>query len=554
MNRTAPSLALGIRRGALAAFATLALGAACSDPEMDMPRPADVDLNALLGGLTDAVRADYTGDSDGGLAHVTYFTIKPMSPEWAALPKAEQVKLQKLQSSVLHSAKLAPADRIAGTEITGTLRTRDADGERVQEVVLKLPARWNGRLAVAGTPGTRSELASDAVLATWLLRRGFAYVAGNKGMTNGGADGNASLLKKAHATQHWGAMMLDLATWARDRIEAATGTAPERTYAVGLSNGGYQVRRALEIDHARVQAKKPRLFDGGLEWAGVYWPDLRVLDKDKDGKVSVDEFASATHLVASMDRAALAMGYPYDAGAKTTPQAYAESPRFSAAQAQMAGAGFRPESAILWGAYSLLFDALKVALPAWRGTGYYNITGYYYRADLLGHDDKDSAPYSIWAPMGMGHPPYYDYVASAPSGGWTADSVGWALKNANTGEFSVPLISLHGDRDALIGLPGNGEAYDAAVRAHGQAALHRLYVIQNGNHVDTHADGALDYDCNGKPGDEGAADELVPMQPYVERAFDLLTDWAEHGHAPPPSRTVPTDPKNDVLDSQKVVF
>lgn len=527
----------------------LALAACSSKPE---PRP--VDLDALLTGLSDAQRTDYSGDKDGGLAHVTYFSIKPMTPEYAALSKLEQGKLAKLQSSILHSAKLPPQDLVAGTEITGTLRVKDSDGERVQEVVLKLPAKWNGKLAVAGTPGTRSELASDAVLATWLLRRGFAYVAGNKGMTNGGADGNASLLRKTHATRAWGLMMLDLVEWARDRLEAATGEAPARTYAVGLSNGGYQVRRALEIDHARVQAGRPRRFDGGLDWAGVYWPDARVLDKDKSGAVSVEEFASGLHLVASMDRAALAMGYPYDMGARTTPQAYAEQPRFSGAQAGMATAGFHPSSAILWGAYSLLFDALKVALPAWRGTGYYNITSYYYRADLLGHDDKDSAPYSIWAPMGAGHPPFYDFLQTAPNSGWTADSVGWALKNANTGEFSAPLISVHGDRDALIGLPGSGEGYASAVRTYGQPALHRLYVIQNGNHVDTHADGALDYDCNGKPADEGAGDELVPMQPYVERAFELLTAWAEEGKAAPPSRTVPTDPKNDVLDAQKVVF
>lgn len=550
MNPIAPRTAFGVSLPA--ALTGLALFSACGDPEMQMRPP--VDLSALLGGLTDAARTDYTADGDGGLAHVSYFTIKSMSPEWMALPKAEQVKLQKLQSSILHSAKLPPSDRIAGTEITGTLQVKDADGERTQEVVLKLPVRWNGKLAVAGTPGTRSEFASDAVLATWLLRRGFAYVAGNKGMTNGGADGNASLLKKAHATRHWGAMMLDMAEWAGARLEAATGTAPERTYAVGLSNGGYQVRRALEIDHVRVKAGKPRRFDGGLEWAGVYWPDARVLDKDKSGTVSADEFAGATHLVSSMDRAALAMGWPYDMGAKTTPKDYAEQPRFSMAQAGMTGAGFRAESAVLWGAYSLLFDALKAALPAWRGVGYYNVTGYYYRADLLGHDDKDSAPYSIWAPMGAGHPAYYDFVATAPSGGWTADSVTWALKNANTGEFSAPMISVHGDRDALIGLPGNGEAYDAAVRAFGQPALHRLYIVQNGNHVDAHADGALDYDCNGKPGDEGAADEMVPLQPYVERAFELLTDWVERGSAPPASRTVPTDPKNDVLDSQKVTF
>lgn len=519
------------------------------------PEVTPIDLRALLGELSGGLRADYTADGDGGLAHTTYFTIKPGSPEYAALPRSEQDKLAKIQSGILHSSKLPPTDLVAGTEVTGTLTVKGGAGsDRIQEVVLQLPKKWNGQLVVVGSPGTRTEFASAAVIATWVLKRGFAFVSGNKGLTNGGADGNTSLLRKQHATQHYGAMMLDLAGWAQRRLLEASGRKPSRTYALGLSIGGYQVRRALELDHEAVEKGAPRLFDGGIDWAGVYAPDARVLDSNRDGKVSTTEFSQGTHLVTSMERAVLAMGYPYDTGAKTTPAAYRERPQFSGAQAQMVAGGFHPQSAILWGAYSLLFDSLKAKLPAWRGVGYYNLTAYYYRADLLGHDDKESAPYSMWSASMTGHPPLYDYLASVAQGGWTDDSVQWALKNANTGRFSVPLISLHGDRDALVGLPGNGEAYAAAVQAAGRPELHRLYVIQNGNHVDAHADGMLDYDCNGTAADESAADSLVPMQPYVERAFALLGDWVERGQAAPPSRTVATDPKNDVLDAAKVSF
>lgn len=519
------------------------------------PETVPVDLRALLGELAGGQRVDYTGQGDGGVGHTSYFKIKAGSPEYLALAKLEQDKLVKIQSSTLHSAKLLPTDVIAGSEVTGTLTVKGSSGlDRIQEVVLKLPEKWNGQLVVAGTPGTRSEFASEAVIASWVLRRGFAYVAGNKGMTNGGADGNATLLRKQHSTQHFGMMMLDMAGWAQRRLTEATGKKPSKTYAVGLSNGGYQVRRALELDHEAVEKGAQRLFDGGIEWAGVYWPDARVLDTNRDGKVSTTEFSQGTHLVSSMDRAVLAMGFPYDAGSKSTPAGYQEKPQFSTAQAQMVAAGFHPQSAILWGAYSLLFDGLKATLPAWRGVGYFNLTAYYYRADLLGHDDKDSAAYSVFSSSPMGHPPMYDYLLTAPQGGWTDESVQWALKNANSGRFSVPLISLHGDRDALIGLPGHGEAYAAAVRSVGRPELHRLYVIQHGNHVDAHADGLLDYDCNGKPGDEGAADQMVPMQPYVERAFDVLRDWVEQGTAPPPSRTIATDPKNDILDAAKVSF
>ena len=37
---------------------------------------------------------------------------------------------------------------------------------------------------------------------------------------------------------------------------------PRRTYAVGTSNGGYQVRRAIET--------APEFFDGGVDWEGTF--------------------------------------------------------------------------------------------------------------------------------------------------------------------------------------------------------------------------------------------------------------------------------------------
>ena len=522
----------------------------CGMQEAQLPPP---DWTLLATGLEQPQQTEYLGQGDGGLLHVSYYGIKVGSPQYMALPAAEQSKLVKLQQSILHSVKFQPTAELPGWELTGVLVVRDSgQPERRQEIVLKVPKDWNGRLAVAGTPGTRSEFASEAVLASWLLQRGYAYVAGNKGMTNGGADGNLTLLGKTHATQHWGAMMLDLASWAQQSLRAATGMTPTQTYAVGLSNGGYQVRRALELDHQRVQKQAPRLFSGGIEWAGVYWPDARVLDKDRSGSVTPAEYLTAMPLVSSNEQAALAMGYQYDAATRTTTKAFAESPPFSAAHAGMKTSGFAAPSAILWGAYNSLFDSLKSKIPAYKGVGYYNLTAYYYRADLLGHDAKESAPYSCFLPDGAQRPPFYDYLAAAVDAGWTSESVNWALKNANTAEFSAPLISLHGDRDALIGVLSHGYAYDDAVKAHGNPALHRLYVIENGNHVDAHADGFLDYNVNGQAGEEGMADLLTPMQPYVERAFDLLTDWVEKGQAPRPSRTIATDPKNDIVDAKLI--
>ena len=128
----------------------------------------------------------------------------------------------------------------------------------------------------------------------------------------------------------------------------------------------------------------------------------------------------------------------------------------------------------------------------------------------------------------------------------------FALKNANTGEFSAPLVSVHGAADGLLGVIANAEAYRDAVALFGDPDMHRLYVVANGGHVDLHSDGVLDFDFDGTPAEEGAQDAFTILQPYAERAFDALVDWAEKGTAPPPGKTVAADPKNDVLDASMI--
>lgn len=499
-------------------------------------------------------RQDYVGNGDGGVEHSTYWGIKKNTPEYDALSPAEQAKLTKMQASVLHALELVPNGQTVGTEITGTLVVGTGADERRQEIVFKVPQNWNGKLVVVGTPGTRNEFASDGTIAPWLLKRGYAYISGNKGMTNGGVDGNATLLNKMHPTRYWGEMMLDLATWATERLSEVTCTAPTHVYAVGLSNGGYQVRRALEIDHERVQGGGTRIFAGGLDWAGAYWPDKRVLDADQNGTVSPAEYAAANHLVSSNERAALAMKWAYDPMTLSTPAAYQETPKFSNAQAAMAAAGFAPESAPIWSAYNTAFDSFKAQLPQFKGIGYYNFTAYYFRAELLGHDVTDSGVYSCFPPNATDPPPFYAWLGQAQDGGWTAESVTHALENANTAEFSVPLISVHGDADGLLGLGSNSTAYENAVKKYGQPNQYRLFVIANGGHVDLHSDGLLDFDFDGMAANEGAAALFTFVQPYAERGFDYLIDWVEKQLPPPASKKVTTNPTSDVLDAAMITF
>ena len=61
----------------------------------------------------------------------------------------------------------------------------------------------------------------------------------------------------------WGERFNQAALLAKALIEEHYGAKPSRTYAMGVSNGGYQVRKAIE-DH-------PETFDGGVEWEAVLW-------------------------------------------------------------------------------------------------------------------------------------------------------------------------------------------------------------------------------------------------------------------------------------------
>lgn len=177
------------------------------------------------------------------------------------------------------SSVLPPLDPIAGWRVSGSLW----EGERF---TVRVPRRWNGRLIVAGTPSQRSEFACDRFFADPLLARGYAYVSGNKGLGDGLVllEPNATLSVNGatlprfflpggrgvslwqHAPRNlierWLDEFLDIASVAQDALRELHGSEPELTYAVGLSNGGYQVRRAIEESDR---------FAGALAWNAVMW-------------------------------------------------------------------------------------------------------------------------------------------------------------------------------------------------------------------------------------------------------------------------------------------
>src|SRR6267142_3507183 len=129
--------------------------------------------------------------------------------------------------------------------------------------LLRFPSDWNGRLVVAGASGTRSEFNGDFAWSDYVLQKGYAYASQNKGVLNlslsTAADPLACRLNPVSPVfvhffdndpgqpfTRWAEFMVKAAELAHEGVKAGYGRHPRFTYAVGTSNGGYQVRRALE--------------------------------------------------------------------------------------------------------------------------------------------------------------------------------------------------------------------------------------------------------------------------------------------------------------------
>src|SRR5215470_881531 len=168
---------------------------------------------------------------------------------------------------------------VPGLQINGRIAS-DPTGEA--RFLLRLPNDWNGKLVVAGASGTRSEFNGDFAWSDFVVQKGYAYASQNKGVLNlrltTAADPLGCRLNPDPPTSgvfvhffdndpgqpftRWATFMAQAAMLARRGVETNYGREARRTFAVGTSNGGYQVRRAVELF--------PNLFDGGVDWEGTY--------------------------------------------------------------------------------------------------------------------------------------------------------------------------------------------------------------------------------------------------------------------------------------------
>ncbi|QZY30302.1 tannase/feruloyl esterase family alpha/beta hydrolase [Nocardioides coralli] len=290
------------------------------------------------------------------------------------------------------------------------------------QFVIRLPDDWNGRLVVSGAPGTRTQYAGDYIFSDWLVARGYAYAMTDKG-NNGGsfhADGD----QPGDAVAEWNRRVTQLTRATRAVLRQRYGREPRRTYAFGISNGGYLVRWQLE--------NRPGLYDGGVDWEGTLYraqpPNL------------------LTYLPEALTH------YP----------AYAATGDESARKAMIA-AGFHPRSEFTW---------------EYHYSVYWDLTQRLYREEF---DPSYDGELVAGVPFCQSGTPRcdadYDY-AERPGARRAMAEV------ALTGDVRRPMLTLHGTLDALLPIRTDSDVYRPMVRRAGRAGLHRYYRIRGGTHVD----------------------------------------------------------------------
>ena len=373
----------------------------------------------------------------------------------------------------------AAKEKIPGLQIEGMF----ADSR----FVIRIPDLWNGKLVMAGVPGVVDERSADDVFSDYVLTkkdgegRSYAYAATDKGTIGEvipAPDGKLYLLLRGLTTllhpedrvEKWIPCLRQLTVATRDLLERAKGKKPTRIYLIGISNGGYLVRAALE--------QMRGLYDGGVDWEGVLFR------------------ANEPNIISSLVEALNSYRTYSDKAASAEEKA--------AALKRLRALGLPEGSEILWPFHA----------------------NYYYLGSVnmfrMAYDP--TFKHRNWWEYGLNPQDYkdYDYFRRPAS---VKEAIG---RIENSGDLSKPLITVHGTWDALIFSNVHAIPYERLVKEKKKEDLHRLYLIDKGNHLDSMV---------GRPGVDPQK-TMQPLLPYVHQAFDLLVDWVEAGKVPPPSKTV----------------
>ena len=379
----------------------------------------------------------------------------------------------------LHSKQTVNPPAGAGIQIDGYFpddsTTNTTNGwNHDSQFVIRLPENWNGQLVITGAPGVRKQYAPDYILSDWMLSQGYAYASTDKGNTGTSFYENGSRSAPGQAMREWHDRVSELAVAAKEVVAQRYGSRPDRTWMTGISNGGYLTRWQLE--------NRPDLFDGGVDWEGTLMtPDLNLF----------------SYLPTAL---------------REYPQAAVDP----AARQRMYDAGFEPGSETLWNDhYAVYWDLTQRSYREAFDPDYDGAT-------------KAGTPFCrVGGPAGTATAcdAQYDY-ASRPQA--VKDAV---ASVSLTGNIRRPMITLHGNLDALLPIRTDSDVYTEMIADQGRSRLHRYYTIEGGNHVDDRADLF--------PG------EVRPILPCYREAFHRLTEWVTDRQAPPATQTVARPPSGD---------
>lgn len=345
------------------------------------------------------------------------------------------------------------------------------------QFVIRFPNDWNGKLVITGSPGNRRQYANDFIISDFVLAQGYAFAATDKGNT--GLSFYEDGEEPGDAVAEWHRRVEQLARAAKAAAESNYGGEPERTYVTGISNGGYLTRYALE--------NTPGLYNGGVDWEGTLFrsegPNL------------------FTYLPVAL------RNYP-EYAATGDRKAYKN----------MIKAGFARGSEFLWD---------------FHYTYYWDLTQRIYREEFdPGYDGALKAGIPFCQPGTPNCDADYDYE-SRP------EAVEEAVeKIENTGEIGKPMITLHGDLDALLPVKTDSDVYAKLVRKAGNGGMYRYLVVEDGNHVD----GLYNF----------YPEKLRPILPCYREAFVALDESVDGGAPLPGNRYVPRPESGDVVNECKL--
>lgn len=400
------------------------------------------------------------------------------------------------RASVVSDIQHTPIARaVPGLQITGAMA--DDAGARF---VIRLPATgFSGRLIV-GVPGsTRSEYTGDVFASDLVVQRGDAYVMSNKGAYNlritpatdplgcalapPGVPAAQTFVRayandQPHGIEQWFPRTVQSAELAGDAVRAAYGAPPRRRYLFGVSAGGLTVRHIL--------AFTPHGFDGGVDWEGLFVTPLHpTFLREYPGAVAgFLDYRASDYDPAGAGAAAIAdLGFAPDLFARPSTPLNTASP--------VAGSYWETAANSLWNVLGCLF--IRALDPGYTG---------------------ETARYDVGARRS-------ESLVRA----WELDL---ALARISTpGTIARPLITVSGTIDQLAPIDEHARAFRREVVRAGRGALHRLYEVQNGGHIDRLRDASFQFT------------ELEYVAPHAQRALELLEQWVEHGVAAPPGQCIP---------------